>query len=319
MKCCAFCYKPQETLSKCGKCQKRQFCSRDCQRLDWKAGHKHWCGMAGEVGVDFVVRDAGSGKGLGVFALRSFHRNDKIMAERPVLLFPSAKEVPEQAKEAVSALLPLNGSLSQKVARNGMACDDASITNGLFVTMSRVNHDCYGNTDHYYSERLKVKILVANREIERGEEVTFSYVPNKKSAARKGILLAVYGFDCTCSVCTDETKEVETAFERAKELDDSIMTLVGLGKIDPAVRKGKALVAIYDKYDMSSWLYHRTYYDLFQVTIAKRQRQKEAEQFIQKAFQAVLDYTGDADDDVVQRMQIFVTSPTSHRNFAALG
>ena len=37
---CAHCYKqgPGLTLLKCSKCKKRVYCSRDCQRLDWKCG-----------------------------------------------------------------------------------------------------------------------------------------------------------------------------------------------------------------------------------------------------------------------------------------
>eukprot|EP00978_Attheya_sp_CCMP212_P045740 scaffold358830_cov83-Attheya_sp.AAC.1 len=86
MKFCAFCYHPSATLQKCGKCKKRHFCSRECQLKDWKeAGHKIYCGIAGEIGVDYEIREAGGGMGLGVFALRDFRENDKIMVERPII------------------------------------------------------------------------------------------------------------------------------------------------------------------------------------------------------------------------------------------
>ena len=46
----------------------------------------------------------------------------------------------------------------------------------IFINMSRVNHHCIGNTDHFYISQHKVAILTAIRTIEPGEEVTFSYI-----------------------------------------------------------------------------------------------------------------------------------------------
>ncbi|MCJ1331862.1 hypothetical protein MMC10_008554 [Thelotrema lepadinum] len=45
---CAKCSKPQsqlaEQLKRCAECQTTRYCSRDCQRADWKA-HKKCCGI----------------------------------------------------------------------------------------------------------------------------------------------------------------------------------------------------------------------------------------------------------------------------------
>ena len=32
-----------KALSKCAKCSQTKYCSRDCQKVDWKAGHKEAC------------------------------------------------------------------------------------------------------------------------------------------------------------------------------------------------------------------------------------------------------------------------------------
>lgn len=85
---CAYCYTTAVHLLKCGKCKKRLFCSKECQRQDWKVGHRVYCGKSGELGFDFEIRQV-HGFGLGVFALQSFQKNDKIMVERPLLKFPS--------------------------------------------------------------------------------------------------------------------------------------------------------------------------------------------------------------------------------------
>ena len=72
-------------MHSCDKCSKRLYCSKECQAADWAAGHEHWCGTAGELNHDYEIRPS-MGRGLGVFALRSFERNDRIMVERPVVL-----------------------------------------------------------------------------------------------------------------------------------------------------------------------------------------------------------------------------------------
>lgn len=85
------------------------FCSRECQKADWKAGHKIWCGVAGEINVDYDIWEA-EGKGLGVFALRDFKRGDKIMVEKPLTTSPHGP-IPKAAAYAVGQLKPEIGTL----------------------------------------------------------------------------------------------------------------------------------------------------------------------------------------------------------------
>lgn len=76
---CSYCYSPLEKLLRCGKCNKRLYCSRECQLIDWKgASHKHFCGKSGEIGFDFEIREAPETNGLGVFSLRSFEKDEKL-------------------------------------------------------------------------------------------------------------------------------------------------------------------------------------------------------------------------------------------------
>ena len=272
---CAFCYNPAKELLCCGQCLKRQYCSKECQRQDWKtAHHKHFCQKTGEIGMDFEIKICE--KGVGVFALRTFKKNDMIMAERPILKFPSGTlpneaSLPSTAKTAVNALHPHDGSFQKKVLINGIWCTDASEGAGeigLFITMSRVNHHCLGNAVHQYLQHRDAKILVASRDILEGEEVTFSYVNNIPRRVRREELTMNYEFSCSCSVCTDP--RLEAKLSESRELDDAIPRMGFNGKIELAIRKGRRLIAIYDAIGASSWLYQRTYYDLFQVTITNK-------------------------------------------------
>jgi hypothetical protein len=248
---CAFCYAPAKELLKCGQCLKRRYCSKDCQRSDWKAAsHKHFCRKAGEIGIDFEVRQAEE-QGLGVFTCRRFEKNEMIMAERPFLKvndfdvnsLPDLDQVPSSSRPAISALLPIGGSIQEKFKTNGIACTDSSASvqqTALFVTMSRVNHCCLGNTSHTYLDDRRVRILVASRDIQEGEEITFSYQGGKNPEERKAILLFNYGFVCHCSACTDP--DIEAMLLRSAELDRAILHCGSMGNIVLAIRKGKYLI-----------------------------------------------------------------------------
>jgi hypothetical protein len=323
MSFCAFCYAPDRRLLRCGQCQKRQFCSRECQRQDWKTQHKQFCKKAGEIGYDFEIKSCE--KGMGVFALRPFKKNDMIMAERPILKFPSGTQpkeagVPNTAKNAIDALHPQGASFHKKVLTNGISCtpdaaEDYGET-GLFVTMSRVNHHCLGNSDHQYLHHRDARILVASCDINEGEEVTFAYIGNKTRDARRSQLMMTYAFICSCSVCTDPG--LEAKLSESRELDDAIPRMGGDGRIELAIRKGRRLTAIYDEIGASSWLYHRTYYDLFQVAITKSRYVTDGKEYIRQAYEAVLAYTQDENDPSVGQMKGFMQSPESHRNYLIL-
>ena len=176
---CAYCYKEASSSSsgnsnvktvfpKCGQCKTRVFCSRDCQKLDWKLGHKIYCGKAGQEGIDFEIREAGD-KGYGVFALRDFFKNEKILVERPILQKPyptpescaMAALPTNAARERVRQLLPHDGTLYEKAERNDMSCGDNG-ERGLFLIMSKVNHDCINFFDvSFFRTLLHSPILVS--------------------------------------------------------------------------------------------------------------------------------------------------------------
>jgi hypothetical protein len=230
--CCAFCYAPAKKLLVCGRCLKRRYCSKDCQSSDWKeASHKYFCGKAGEIGIDYDIRPTEDGRGLGVFTRRSFEKNDIIMAERPIIkanddVFHKNgwdqigwDQIPSSVRPAIRALLPIDGTIKQKIQTNGMACTDDTDhvhETGLFVTMSRVNHSCLGSTTHLYLENRRAKILVASRDINEGEEITFSYQAGKKTDERKRILRVTYGFVCQCPPCTTNP-EIEAMLMRSRD------------------------------------------------------------------------------------------------------
>ena len=123
---------------------------------------------------------------------------------------------------AVIALMPDGGSLRSKFDLNAMGCGDED-ENGLFVTMSYVNHACLANTLHHFVDDHGVKIISASRRIEQGEEITVSYINEESEAStRCEFLRKKWGFVCDCLACSNPAS-IGEKFNRMLELDTTIM------------------------------------------------------------------------------------------------
>jgi hypothetical protein len=321
-RCCAWCYGP--ALKKCPNCP-RHFCSRECQIQDWKktgGSHKFWCGKSGEKCVDYDIRDAGEEKGLGLFAMRDFNRGEKILVERSVFIrrpigppIQIAMENPNVARLVMTlAGVGIHGKfVTNCVALGGHEEEDKG--SGLFVHFSRVNHDCIGNSAHYYDPKLGLEILVASHDITAGSEITFSYVAGDDTEERY-MKLSLRGFACSCLAC--QTPDVASKLDRMIQLDKNIMVLGSNGKIDASIWAGKALLKLYVEFQSSDMMYSRTYYDLFQVAITKRKTLKQGEVFIKKAYEHGLVFYGREEHDTVRKYKGYVLNPSSHRNYRAI-
>jgi hypothetical protein len=208
---CAQCYAPVEKVLRCGKCKSRVFCSRECQREDWVVhGHGRWCGKSGEWLTGYEFRP--SCGGIGVFTTRDYSYGDVLMVERPVIVSlydkgPTATSLLPHALAEVMKLTPNGGTPADKFRNNHMQISDDSA--GLFLTMSRVNHSCFGNSVHVYAEKEEVMVLYAACDIKANTEVTFSYTAiDVDRYARRLAIEKEWGFTCTCQMCSGDVPEI---------------------------------------------------------------------------------------------------------------
>lgn len=324
---CAYCYIQQGTdacpaLRHCPRCHKRKLCSRECQLADWAAGHKHWCDKTGEIGFDFEVREV-PGKQLGVFALRDFNPNDKIMMERPVVfcakyegpvsVLDAVLQLNGSMKQAVEALVPeelsekgcpmldeekvLPGEqqvLAEKIRRNGMGNQRGG--NGLYVLMSRVNHCCINNcaTPTVDSKRF-VKVLSATRSIRAGEEITISYC-NELYQSRAFKLQLVYGFECACAACIEPG--------RRQQYDEDMCALRSLPALIDSQNADQVAVAVaaarklLQKHEASGNIEHCCTLcgELYRALSMNEDTMQEAKQFAARGAEFWEAFTGISDD-----------------------
>lgn len=289
---------------------------------DWKlGGHKVWCGSAGEKSLDYEIR-VSPAKGLGLFAKRAFRRGEKILVERSVMTrrpdgsFDRDAFTNADVLAAAMALSPAGADIQAKFVANAaaLASDGEEAGSGLFVNFSRVNHDCVGNTLHHYDPRLAIKMLVANRDIAAGSEITFSYVADL-GARDRAARLKFRGFKCACRAC--RTPEISSKLDRLLELDNSILKLGSTGREDAAIRAGTALLKIYNQLQCSDLMYARTYYDMFQVAISRQQSLKQGVAFMKKGCEHALVFYG-PEHEVTHKYRRYSETPSLHRNYRLL-
>ena len=188
----------------CGNCRRGVYCSRECQGLDWRSGHKKWCGVVYGIGGkdwdSMAVSGTKGGIGCKVIALRRFERDDRIMIER--LLKPEDIMADDRLKSAVEPLEPNDQNvyalrrtadssqemmdalaifgdrhdLKVKYARNAVGSHDSrGDFGGICVEMSKIQHACEPNAATYLDVETMRMVLHAGRVIEAGEEITISY------------------------------------------------------------------------------------------------------------------------------------------------
>ena len=257
---------------------------------------------------------------MGVFAQRDFSKGERIMVERPLLPIPGPMAVPPESKIEFEKLMPEGGTILEKVKLNGMSCSDDGSEGGLFLLLSRVNHHCFGNSDHHYVPKIGVKVLFATKNIQKGQEITFCYKGLKNAKEfknRRNENMKSFGFECNCEVCTTDVRLRDKILE-CLERDDQIFALASTGRMRQAIDLGIQQIKLYDEIGMSQKFYQRTYYDLFQAAIAEKHTLDQGREFVRKAAEYLTIICGDGNDDDIEKYLKYASNPSLHRNYLCL-
>jgi len=275
------------------------------------------------MGVDYEIRKVNDRVGQGLFALRNFSKNDKIMVERPIFVAPNdgrrfdpRSPVPASAQRAVDAMLPHGGSLEEKMIVNAIDVSDTEA--GLFLVMAIANHDCIGNADHMYLEDYGIRILVASRNILKGEEIRHYYTdPLTPRKQRRSKLRRLYGIKCNCVVCSSPT--LEKLVCEVHELNQTMELSVEIGETELAIEKGKELLSIYnDMGVVSTKIQMWVHFDMFRAAIMRKATVNDGVEYLRNAHRCYVEYTGDNQNSEVKRMEELIESPQKHRDYLKL-
>ncbi|KAG4077672.1 hypothetical protein HA402_015715 [Bradysia odoriphaga] len=312
---CAFCLKPIENqaIKLCGKCRKRAYCSRECQKTDWSTegqGHKNWCHLeCGEEDIDWKVCTV-PGKGLGIIAKRPLPVLYRIMVDGCCS---------NENHPGVKDLLPVNGSFGDKFFLNCIGLGENDGGSCLCLRISRANHDCKPNADHWYDETFKAVVLFAQRNIAEGEEITINYQlfddisGNVSAATSRSVLQNKWGIVCAKD-CFCYNTQMQTLIARSRELDEKIFNLASQAKSQQALELVKQLLVNHEILGSSYLNKKRTLYDGFQVAVMRKNTLGAAKKYIKEVY-AILSAVLSPESSLVKDKKRLMDDITTHSNY----
>jgi hypothetical protein len=185
----------------------------------------------------FEIRSS-PGKGLGVFATKNIPRDAVIMRDPVVFQYQKGENLMEQYHRFTmlpkttrrnilnltapyvnpcGSLLTLSKyrsrmpkkSLFKMVHLQNITASnvlptyyDAKLCGGLFLNACRINHSCIPNADHASKDDYGYMVMRANRDIDAGEEITYSYTMHCAfRVVRQHLLSERWDFTCQCPAC----------------------------------------------------------------------------------------------------------------------
>ncbi|KAI2472254.1 SET domain-containing protein [Annulohypoxylon bovei var. microspora] len=215
----------------------------------------------------YEVRDL-KDKGMGVIANRTIRKDEIVLFRHPLIvriLDPrpwKPQDVMKLVHRATVQLPQSQGLQMLKLAhsKGGYIIDDIINTNafgvlvdgvdhsGLYIDVSRLNHACKPNMFSRFSSTTLGMEVIAYRDIEPGEELTFSCqsppakndlqsltprtdLPLNLVSEQRQTLIREWGFNCTCSLCTSP-KDTAISDRRRGRIQDLLAELD-----DPKIRK----------------------------------------------------------------------------------
>ncbi len=96
----------------------------------------------------------------------------------------------------------------------------------IFLEACRINHACDNNAQKSWNEKIKRHTVHALREIDKGDEITITYLsPLKNRTARQKALQEKFGFTCSCHLCSlppEQSQESDRRLEEIHRLDGVI-------------------------------------------------------------------------------------------------
>ncbi|KAF2648360.1 SET domain-containing protein [Lophiostoma macrostomum CBS 122681] len=186
------------------------------------------------------------GKGKGLVATEDILKGTRITSEVPIIALAHVASV-EQLHDLINQQV---GSLNQDQQREFLSLHNIYPytnhteryhgiirTNALpigpdlaacsvFSQACRVNHACDHNATNFWNENINRVKIHAIRNIQKGEEITISYLKSHRNRqARQEELLRNFKFTCACRLCslpTDQSNSIDVKLDRIHEIDGII-------------------------------------------------------------------------------------------------
>ena len=182
-------------------------------------------------------------KGKGLVAIEKISKGTRILSEEAVITVSESLSIKKSICQQVDALSehqrqaflalhnihPYKNAAEQYfgiIQTNSLPTKAFRNSHAIFLKACRINHACDNNAQKDWNEKIKRHTVHALRDINKGEEITITYLaPLKNRKARQEALLEKFGFTCLCSLCSlplEQSQESDRRLEGIRRLDEVI-------------------------------------------------------------------------------------------------
>ena len=193
----------------------------------------------------YTLQDA-VGKGKGLFATEKISKGTRILSEKAVITVNEQvsserlqasshqqveplSEHQQQAFLSMQNIYPYKNTAEQCLGifrTNSLPAEAVGDQGGIFLEACRINHACDNNAQKSWNDTIKRHTVHALRDIDKGEEITITYLsPLKNRKTRQKILLERFDFTCLCRLCSlppEQSQESDQRLEEIHSLDGVI-------------------------------------------------------------------------------------------------
>jgi len=195
----------------------------------------------------FTLQDV-PGKGKGLVAITEISKGTRILSEEPIIVIPentlnteqlhksicqqvaTLREQQQRAFLSMTNIHPYKNDAERYAgifATNSLPADEDN--GAIFLQACRINHACDNNAQKSWNEKIKRHTVHALEDIEKGEEITITYLsPLKNRTTRQKVLQERFGFTCLCHLCSlpaEQNLESDRRLEEIHRLDGVINQL----------------------------------------------------------------------------------------------
>jgi hypothetical protein len=222
--------KSNKPLLRCSRCHQAHYCCKECQVVDHPY-HKVECvklfakddkynSYQNEEEMALMIRtqlaltrlppycegDSFNARGIGIVQCSRHHWDSMVQAQ--------GASVPAELVRVLPAIIKgwaathIQDSWKKFQANNFGITDrlHSIVGQGVYPHAAILNHSCYPNCLLRYKDGVIMEIVAA-RDIQKGEELTHSYVDLvKDTPTRRRHLMKLHGFLCQCQRCRGDLK-----------------------------------------------------------------------------------------------------------------
>ncbi|ERS99739.1 hypothetical protein HMPREF1624_03103 [Sporothrix schenckii ATCC 58251] len=283
--------------------------------------------------------EAMPGKGFGVVATKYLNRGDLIMSTTASVVIDYAlfesipdEDVVRMQTVAVDSLPPRHHARFMNLSTHAATEGHEQIVNKILATnafdietddddergyfvvfpeISRLNHDCRPNADYHFDYDTLTQHIHAVRPIAAGEEITVSYMDLiKPRKARMDKLKHTWGFECGCSLCTQNrpmTRASDARIAQILDLRDEFRDYTVTSRATPQM--AELFISLFEQERLDAMLYEA--YSYAAVEYNGDGEPWLATKYARLAIEAGLMSVGTHDADVVEMRQL-AADPWKH-------